>query len=495
MALQRLSDYFRIRDSALAKYGALNAIISIDNRFFIEPRLLLHTNIPFFADAAAKIEGYFERVIRLIEASQSENDLPSKTAHKLLQFREPHGFALGYGVNRPNGRGVGPTLAADLFNRAKQILNLGIQDPLLFEVLELFGDGFGPDLISDTQANILEENFLAYSQDIANKLKISNRTTRAINSRAYSIPSGPDGRGIILVPEGILTPLPIEMDFESIEYATELDKSVRKQISELFTLAARKPRRSSVAKVLFPHQRVMERLLESFRNSVGTKYDFELDPHGVLKWLELGVNSAKQNPERMTLKSKTPTALIHIVNSLITKFKQNVEQNGLWKEFYREDLKPKHERFGQLLFFAVADAYCDANDLDISRESNGGNGPVDFKLSRGVEFKYLVELKLSSNPKLLDGYTVQLDAYEASEKTQRSALLVVKVNGKATQLEELIDVHKELRSRKKQCPDLFIVDATDKQTGSKRKRDRPKVQNRLQRRSTLRSDPDLFENV
>jgi hypothetical protein len=462
--------------------------------FFIEPRLLLHTKIPFFTDASARIEAYFERVIRQIEASHSDGDIPSKAAHKLLQFREPQGFALGYGVNRPNGRGVGPTLAAGLLNRARQILKLGIQDPLLFEVLELFGDGFGPDLISDTQASILEENFLAYSQDVANKLKISNRTTREINSRMYSIPSGPDGRGLVLVPEEILTPLAIEMDFESIEYATALDKSVRKQISDLFTLAARKPRKSSVAKVLFPHQRVMERLLESFRKSVGNKYDFDLDPLGVLKWLELGVNSAKQNPEKISLKSKTPTALINVVNSLIGKFKQNVEQNGLWKEFYREDSKPKHERFGQLLFFAVADAYCDANNLDISRESNGGNGPVDFKLSRGAEFKYLVEIKLSLNSNLLNGYTVQLEAYTASERSQMSALVVVRLNGKAGQLEELIKLHQKNRTEKKPCPDLFIVDATEKQTGSKRRRDRPGSHDGSQPLNIPKRQANLFAN-
>lgn len=247
MALQRLSNYLNVPDTALAKYGVLNAIISIDNHFFIEPRLLLHTKIPFFADAAAKIEAYFGRVIRLIEASKSQGDIAWQGAHRLLQFREPQGFALGYGVNRPNGRGVGQRLATGLLHNATQILKLGIEDPLLFEILELFGDGFGPDLVSDTQASIVEENFLAYSQDVANKLKISNRASRVIGSRTYSLPAGPEGRGLVLVPEEILTPLPIEIDYETMEYATEFDRSVRKQLSELFSMAAKQPRKSEVA--------------------------------------------------------------------------------------------------------------------------------------------------------------------------------------------------------------------------------------------------------
>ena len=470
MALLRLNDYLGVSDSSLAKYGVMNAIITVDNQFFIEPRLLLHTRIPFFADAASKIEAYFSRVISLIEASKGVRDMQWLAAHRLLQFREPQGFALGYGVHRPDGRGVGPTLASGLIRDANQILKLGVEDPLLFEVLELFGEGFGPDLISDTQASILEENFLAYSQDVANRLKVSRRTTRVINSRSYSLPSGPDARGIVLVPQEILTPLPIEMPWESIEYATAMDISVRKQLSELFTLAAKKPRKSEITRVLYPNRRVMERLLKSFRESGGSKYDFEQDPLGVLKWFELAVESARGNPVELKLESQTPESLVVVVNQLISKFSQNVQENGLWKEFYREDGRPKHERFGQLLFYAIADAYCDANNLDISRESNGGNGPVDFKLSQGATFKYLVEMKLSCNPKLLDGYTVQLDAYAASEKTQRSALVVVKVNGKGQQLEQLIALNKNLAREGKRCPDLHIIDAVPRQSASKRKR-------------------------
>lgn len=472
MALLRLSNHLGVNDTDLAKYGVMNAVVTIDNRFFIEPRLLLHSRTTFFADAAAKIEAYFSRVISLIEASKKEGDLAWRGAHQLLQFKEPQGFALGYGVHRPDGRGVGPTLAAGLIRDAKQILSLGVEDPLLFEILEIFGEGFGPDLISDTQASILEENFLAYSQDVARKLKITNVTTRVFQSRSYSIPAGPNGRGIVLVPEEILTPLPIEMPWESIEYATALDKSVRSQLSELFALALKKPRKSEIAQVLYPNQRVMKRLLESFRKVVGSKYDFESDPLGVLKWLEIAIASVQSNPETIALKSSTPEALVEVVSKLIGKFKQNIEQNGLWKEFYREDSKPKHERFGQLLFYAIADAYCDANNLDISRESNGGNGPVDFKLSHGAAFKYLVEMKLSSNPKLLDGYTVQIDAYAASERTQQSALVVVKINGKGKQLDELITLHKKLVKEAKPCPALYVVDATSRQTASKLRRKR-----------------------
>jgi hypothetical protein len=76
-------------------------------------------------------------------------------------------------------------------------------------------------------------------------------------------------------------------------------------------------------------------------------------------------------------------------------FKKNIEENKLL--LYREDGRARHEVFAQRLFFAVADAYCDANNVDLSREVNAGNGPVDFKLSIGYKGRILVEVKKSSN--------------------------------------------------------------------------------------------------
>lgn len=37
----------------------------------------------------------------------------------------------------------------------------------------------------------------------------------------------------------------------------------------------------------------------------------------------------------------------------------------------------------RLIFFGVADAYCAASNLDISREPQTGHGPADLKVSAG----------------------------------------------------------------------------------------------------------------
>ena len=131
---------------------------------------------------------------------------------------------------------------------------------------------------------------------------------------------------------------------------------------------------------------------------------------------------------QITLKYPTTIADLRTVLDLILKrFKKNVEENRLYEFLYRDNGKPKNELFAQRLFYAVADAYCEANDVDLSREPNAGNGPVDFKLSKGYTARILVEVKKSSNSDLLNRFEKQLPAYEKSEATFESIYLIVRV--------------------------------------------------------------------
>lgn len=61
--------------------------------------------------------------------------------------------------------------------------------------------------------------------------------------------------------------------------------------------------------------------------------------------------------------------------------------------------EPKISKFVHILFESrIKDA---GFNVDISPETNAGNGPVDFKISRGDD-KILIENKISSNTKLLE---------------------------------------------------------------------------------------------
>jgi hypothetical protein len=142
-----------------------------------------------------------------------------------------------------------------------------------------------------------------------------------------------------------------------------------------------------------------------------------------------------------------------------------VEDNGLWR-FFHANGKVRHERFPQLLFFAIADIYCRVNGLDLSPEPNSGRGPVDFKLSQGYHKRFLVEVKYSRNPKLKHGYEVQLAEYEKAEKTSESMFLVIRVTDQASAPDDIEKLADERRRAGVPAPDVFVVDGRYKDSAS-----------------------------
>jgi hypothetical protein len=63
--------------------------------------------------------------------------------------------------------------------------------------------------------------------------------------------------------------------------------------------------------------------------------------------------------------------------------------------------------------------------FDVSRETNQGRGPVDFKVSRGDWDKSLIEFKLASNKQLKRNLENQVPIYEQANRTKRSVKVII----------------------------------------------------------------------
>ncbi|MEQ3495827.1 hypothetical protein [Vibrio sp. SSH13-20] len=152
-----------------------------------------------------------------------------------------------------------------------------------------------------------------------------------------------------------------------------------------------------------------------------------------------------------------------VVNEILIQFKDLVENKGLWKQFWVDKSKPKNESSAQEIFTAVAHSFCKANNIDISPEADFGNGPVDFKFSSGFHSKVLVEVKLSTNSKLVHGYEKQLEVYKKAEGTECGVLLIIDVGGIGRKYEKVTQL-------KEKCflSDIWYVDANRKLSASKR---------------------------
>ena len=150
-----ISGKFGVEEKRLADLGVLDATLAIDTKLFIDPLLLrCSRHSEFKVSGVQQYRGHFERIIRLLANSRSENDPAWRAAYKLFDFPEIEGTCLGYGAGSIHGRAWGAILRTRVFHAAAQIVEIGVRDPDLFSALALFEADIGPDRISDMTTNI-----------------------------------------------------------------------------------------------------------------------------------------------------------------------------------------------------------------------------------------------------------------------------------------------------------------------------------------------------
>jgi hypothetical protein len=110
-------------------------------------------------------------------------------------------------------------------------------------------------------------------------------------------------------------------------------------------------------------------------------------------------------------------ALVGLPGARSRVIQHAVENGDTWRILWDDKLaKPR----GELIVHAAAatmwTSLCALADVDMTRESDAGRGPVDFKFSAGWHRRALIEVKLLSSSKLFRGADAQLPQYLASEQ-------------------------------------------------------------------------------
>ncbi|MBZ5516680.1 MAG: hypothetical protein LAN62_17890 [Acidobacteriia bacterium] len=469
----KLSRYFDIPATRLRKLGVFNALIGLDNSLFVDPHLLKLAKVREFRGSRAELERYFSEVIHLLKASKYTHDLAWNEALNRLAFREEHGAALGYSGVGGHGKAIGRDLAERLCDRAAEIVALGIEDPVIFELIPLFEDGFGADRLSDMAVAILRKRFLAYTQRVALNLGLSKTREFPIRGRSFQLPVHPDGKTpFVFVPSELLNDLPVALSRSEIDAVAEINDEVRRAWSEIVWAAARKkrsPAKSEIRQMFLANRKNFDDLISIYRKETAAGYDFAKDPRGLFDWDEIGREFAQRFPLKIEIKRPTTLSELRVVvDAIIEQFKRNVEENGLFEVLYDDRGKPRRERFSQRLFYAIADSYCAANNVDISREPDAGSGPVDFKLASAYDARVLVEVKLSSHPRLMHGFETQLPTYQKSEGTEQSVYLIVRVPGSDRVVKNVLKLRDKKQADGQKVADVYVVDARPKKSASKR---------------------------
>lgn len=453
-------DEFEIDREVLKKSGALDIVLNIDTPYFIDPALLRITNIPEFIGASSEIEKYFNQIVVLVKNTSSEKDMYWKRADDLLNFKEIKGTCLGYSNNSTSGNAIGKELRKKIIETIKELLKSGTIDPLIFELLGVFQEKIGCDRISDLVTFIIKDEIENYTKEVLSKLGIT-----CVNERGFVV-NPYNGEEILLLPMEILTPLPVAESFEDIDFCCSENRRVRDAINQYIDMGSRnKLKKEEIYSLMVSNPEFRDLLTELYRNTNPNVYDFRSDPVGLQIWHSESQKIVREFPQDLK-KPRNNKELLQLVVCICNKFKMLVENNGLWHMLYDDKDKAKHESAAQLLYFGIADSYCAANDIDISREVNNGQGPADFKLSAGYNKKIVVEVKLTSNTQLLHGIAKQLPIYMKQENTDKAVYLIID-NSDHKGLERFQEYYNKLSKSEKSKIPYILIDGNRQASASK----------------------------
>ncbi len=272
------------------------------------------------------------------------------------------------------------------------------------------------------------------------------------------------------MPQDILRQLPIATDWSDISRVAFENKLIRDRVNALiadFAKATIAEKKRALKNAALQSANAFRSLFDDLLEVPDKAYDADQDDAGVYAFRQALREVASKYPHLITKpKQNTQAELSRVVQEIIIQFKTLVEKNDLSDLLWHGN-QPRNEKAAQLVFFAVADAYCKANDIDISPETDSGGGPVDFKFSKGYGGRFLVEIKLSTG-KVVHGYKTQVEVYRDAAGKCDATLLVVNVGGMGRKLKTIKKVQQARTEAEGSAPGIEVVDATRKPSASKR---------------------------
>lgn len=470
-----LAQGFGLKGIQLEKAGVLNVSLNADALLFIDPLLLAHSKQAELVIAADRFTQYFINLVKVLRAIKvlDESDVAYRTALNQLTFPEIPGTCLGYGASSIHGSGVGKKMAVRLVATAKQIIDLGVDDPALFLLLPLVEDDVGPDLISDMVTNIVLGDLVSFTQRVSKELAIQ-LDGHKIAGKEYALPTNPtqgQRTPLLLLPLDVLRDLPVALDWSDVGRVAAENQAIRDRfnayVAEIWNSKTRESKHE-VRRILLSSKEAVTAYLSAVHEAKPVPYDVVADPNGEFVWRTVREYVATEYPMESPLhkKANTLAEVSDVVQKIIEQFKHLIENRGLWRELWTETGKPRREKSAQRLFFAVADSYCEAFNVDISPEVDTGSGEVDFKMSSGYDARVVVEIKLSDNRRLRHGYERQLERYKGAEKTTVGFYIVLEISDLGDRGDQLLVIKQAALKEKVFASEIYFVDGTPQESAS-----------------------------
>ena len=463
------SQRFGIKPAALEQAGLLDPVLNSDTKLFIDPVLLSRSNNKLISKVAFEaLRTAFSEIVRLVAASQQRNDVAWRNAAKRLNLRERPETGLGYGGASTSGASRPDDIKQKVLNTAKEIVTLGENDPEIISLMGLFEEGIGPDTISDLTTNLILAQLSQLTTAFCKSQKIGTEDFTGFPSPLPANPFRTD-RPIILVPKDILRDLPLAVDWSDVSRVVAEIEEIRDRFNRLVGPIAK----ATVGERKQALKRAAMSSLENFRAffreflASGDTYDPNddiLNFYAFRKLMTSDLTAFRGKIKPATTPSRAE--LQRIVTEIIGHFRQLVEKNNMWELLWTPDKKPKRERAAQLLFFAISDVFCKANDIDISPETNSGGGPVDFKFSKGYSNRVIVEVKRSIGT-VEHGYKVQTEKYKDAADTDAAIFMIIDVGGMGQKLARIKKHQKALTDQGMKASQIEVINAKRQKSASR----------------------------
>jgi len=466
------STHFGIAPEQLATAGLIDPFLDVDVPLFIDPVLFEKSGNKYIRTGAlARFRKHFEVLVRMLAISENQTDAAWKAARRQLDLTEPPQNGLGYGGSGRSGSSRPEDVREKILQTAKEIISLGAKDPEMISLMGFFEEDVGPDTISDLTTTVIMPDLAAITEEFCrtNGIKVQSFDI----SPDYQLPSIVDRRNrakpIVLVPRDIVRELPIANDWSDIEQAAMENARIRQRVNNFLggilhpTIVERK---QALRKAALGSPADFDYFLAAVKQNV-SYYDPNLDVLGYYRLKQILANGFDGlQPTGSYVVSKGPEEAMRVVLDTIALFKRHVEAGNLWEELWVGE-KPKKERAAQLIYYAIADAFCKANNLDISPEAHMGGGPIDFKFSYGYNTRVLVEMKRSGGT-VVHGYEKQLEFYKGAAQTDYAVFVIVDYGDLGNKLIEVQEIRKRRLDNGLRAADIVVINATRKASASKR---------------------------
>lgn len=407
-------------------------ILVADTELFVDPFSVFEENDGVFANSFNKLIRFFNEAFKLAAACPNRQGVFYKKLESMMTFPEINEIGLGYS-NSNTGLGTAKWFRDRIINSIYSSIDRGFDGFSHFEEIGIFEKGIGCDRISDITCNILKEEIISYTQDICSKHNIPLIPTKMKNIRfdfthlrwidgVVDLPyNNIKNRGILLIPKRFLNDLPtinpdgfkdyiwdnkneiLRNDF-NYSIKTDLDKKAIMEIARNYPEWVKEYEDKKETQEYKP-------------------YDLDNDKKGVYAWASEEVQEYIKNHLFQFSNNET---FAECIFGICNSFKSFIENEKGYTLLWNEKLnKPKPESALQTLMYGFTKAYGMLLNIDITRESNAGSGPVDFKYSQGYQKRVLIETKLVSNSRYWNGLTKQLPQYMLAEGIEKGVFVLV----------------------------------------------------------------------